>query len=683
MDIKILSAFLPLKPAVSEPGDLLAQLKAAGTIEVEVIKVLQGKLLLGSRLGEILAANTLNYKPGDQFNLRLSGDTKNPVLKASPRIPGPQILDSTRNPHLRQLLPPGQSVLAMVSGMTARHIEIRLAGQILSLPPQSGVTRNQLIGLLRNDASRSIEITPLDRKLIYKALLKQLLPDQLKSNSTSLIKLLNLLKKTLKAIPPEAAPTTASSRQLPQMPIANKRQSRASQPPGIPVKTPAAPPADKPPVSSKSDTRTPVVPGRTGALLSRETTPRDGVAPTTSNRLPVKLLPQVFKTDTRPNAPSKPQHPAATRSAPATQAVTSNTSSSVPKPSFPDRESIGSGSARSNPTAVAGIKAATPGPSQWSQLTLPGHEIFPTRANVPRKSSPDLAKDNAPRKPAPDLAKGNAPRKSAPDLAQVNVPGELIPSLTRPRTNAPPTLLQILLQMIPRVPDIDGTRIKQWLEFSSLIRSPDTKSGNATPGNALKTLQQLLAKGAFSRELDLAPQPMTKTPDDANAKPAPREVLLAQVRDGMKLLEQAVSQNLFQRASLAMQQETQQLPSLNFALPFLDQQEVKPLQIALNQRGQAKEEEEQSWDIQLSFELADLGPVACHVFLQGVTVAASFYCEEPGTRNRVEQALPELKQQLSTVGFSANELHSFPGKPDQSRPSARASYTEQLIDIEV
>jgi flagellar hook-length control protein FliK len=132
-----------------------------------------------------------------------------------------------------------------------------------------------------------------------------------------------------------------------------------------------------------------------------------------------------------------------------------------------------------------------------------------------------------------------------------------------------------------------------------------------------------------------------------------------------------------------MQQETQLPPSLSFALPFLDQQEVKPLHIELEQRDQQQEDKEKSWDIRLSFELADLGPVACHIFLQGMAVAASFYCEKSQTRTRVEQALPELKQQLSVAGFSAGELHSFPGKPGQPQTSTTTSYAESLIDIEV
>jgi hypothetical protein len=254
-----------------------------------------------------------------------------------------------------------------------------------------------------------------------------------------------------------------------------------------------------------------------------------------------------------------------------------------------------------------------------------------------------------------------------------------------PQASVTPTLLQILLQMVPKIPDLDAAQIKQWFEYSSLIRSPEAKPSSATPTDSLQTLKQLVGKEAFSRELDLTLQPRTTpTADDAPpAKTMPQELLLALLRDGMKLVEQALSQNLLQRASLGLQQETQQSPSLSFALPFLDQQAVKPLHIELEQRDQPQEEKEKSWDIRLSFELADLGPVACHIFLQGVAVAASFYCEKSQTRIRVEQALPELKQQLSVAGFSAGEMHSFPGKPGQPQTSKTTSYAESLIDIEV
>jgi len=647
MDIKILSELLTGKPAVSQTGDLLAQIKAAGTIEAEVIKVLQGKLLLSSRFGEILTTNTLNYKPGDQINLRLSGDAQNPVLKASPRIPGPLILDSGQNPRLNRALPPGQSVLAVVSRITAQRIEIRLADQILTLPRQPGVARNQLLSLQRNDAGRSIEITPLDRKLIYKGLLKQLLPDQPRSNSTSLVRLLNLVNKAVAATQSKAPAAIDSSRQLPAGVIAEKLQLQASQTAAAQPKDWSAPLADKPRLTSNAATQTSLAVIRTTGLSSRETSTRNAVTPTTNNRLLGKLLHQVNKADTRPDAPAKMDKPAASRSESAPQTTTNNAPNSVQKRPLSGIEKTGSGTANANQVAPTGVDRANHDLPKQQQPTLPHHQIYP--------------------------AHGNAAR-------------ELNSTQPPPQPSATPTLLQILLQMVSKIPDFDAAQIKRWFEFSSLIRSSEGKSSSATPTDALKTLKQLIGKEAFNRELDLTLQPGTKSPtaeDAPQAKTIPQELLLALLRDGIKLIEQALSQNLLQRASLGLQQENQQSPSLSFALPFLDQQEVKPLHIELEQRDQSQEEKEKSWDIRLSFELAELGPVACHIFLQGVAVAASFYCEKSQTRVRVEQALPELKQQLSVAGFSAGELHSFPGKPGQPQTSTTSSYAESLIDIEV
>jgi flagellar hook-length control protein FliK len=647
MDIKTLSEFLTGKPAVTETGDLLAQLKAAGTVEAEVIKVLQGKLLLSSRLGEILTTNTLNYKPGDKINLRLSGDEQNPVLKASPRIPSPVTLDSGQNPRLSRALPPDRSVLAVVSRITAQRIEIRLAGQILTLPRQPGVARNQLLSLQRNDARRSIEIIPLDRKLIYKGLLKQLVPDQPKSSSTSLVRLLELVNKAVDAAQPKAAPTLDSSRQSPARAIANKLQLPASQPATIQPKPRPAPLADKPQITSKADIQAPLPVAKAPGLSSLKTPASNEVTPPQNNRLLGTLLRQVNKADARPGAPVNLVKPAASRSGSAPHTATSKPSVAAQKLPLPGIGKISSGAANGNQIAANTVDRANPGPPNQPRPTLPNHHIGP--------------------------AHGNAPR-------------EMNSTQPPPQASVTPTLLQILLQMVSKVPDIDATRIKQWFEFSSLIHSPKANSSGATSTDPLKTLKQLVDKTAFSRDLDLTLQPRTRSPaaDDApTAKTMPQEILLAHARDGIKLVEQAMSHNLLQRASLGMQQETQQPLSLSFALPFLDQHEVKPLYIDLEQRDQPQEEIEKSWDIRLRFELADLGPLSCHIFLQGMTVAASFYCENSQTRIRVEQALPELKQQLSGAGFNAGELHSFPGKPGQPQTSTTTSYPESLIDIEV
>ena len=82
MDINLPSELTNPRPSTAAGGDLLAQLRAAGTIEAEVIKVLKDSLLLSSRLGEILTRNTLNYKTGDRLYLRL--DERRPPTVMTP-----------------------------------------------------------------------------------------------------------------------------------------------------------------------------------------------------------------------------------------------------------------------------------------------------------------------------------------------------------------------------------------------------------------------------------------------------------------------------------------------------------------------------------------------------------------------------------------------------------------------
>ena len=118
-------------------------------------------------------------------------------------------------------------------------------------------------------------------------------------------------------------------------------------------------------------------------------------------------------------------------------------------------------------------------------------------------------------------------------------------------------------------------------------------------------------------------------------------------------------------------------------MPLLEQNEIKPLYIDLAQRKRAQKQGDQCWDIRIRFEFSALGPVCCHIVLEGSAVAASFYSERAATRANIDAALPELRRQLIDAGFDAGEFHSFSGgfKIDQS-PLA-AAVGEALIDIEV
>ena len=84
MDIKIPSEPSSVRAASVQVGDLLSQLRVAGTVEARVVKLLnENQLLLNTRLGQILTSSTLDYRAGDRIKLRLDESSGQAVLKAS------------------------------------------------------------------------------------------------------------------------------------------------------------------------------------------------------------------------------------------------------------------------------------------------------------------------------------------------------------------------------------------------------------------------------------------------------------------------------------------------------------------------------------------------------------------------------------------------------------------------
>jgi len=657
MDIKSLSDSLSGRPAATQASDLLAQLKTAGTIEAEVIKLLPGKLLLSSRLGEILTSNTLNFKPGDRLNLRLDTETQIPVLKASPKSAQPVSLDARKVPDLFRVLPPDRAVLANVIRVLAQTAEIKIAEQILQLPRQVAVVKGQLLSLRRNDNRGSIDITPLERKQIYKAILKQLIPQQSVNRSSALVKLLNLVNTALTEAKPRPAAAESSRLQT-----ANPSPTTIlnAKPPGDVrlSKIPSDQITEKPQPAPTAASRN----------MARSATAAQLLAATGSRSAITAARPGVLQADSM-------SHPAVRQS---TNQINIKTAVS--------RLLANSVEYRSSGPPKTTRSAAPPGSVKAANLDT-----------IIRFNKPDV---DGRMPPTSSAAKPASTTIETPALS-VNrealvAPETLLPSTTLPSANAPsqvaadtkiaPTSLQLLLQLVAKLPEIDVANIKHLFAFASLIRTTNANATTTLPFDPVKILQQLTDQEFFSRELNRAMQGNGKKPANSEAtgaKPGVQEMPLLQIRDGIKLVEQALSQNLLQRASLGLQQETQQPLSFSIALPFLDEQEVRAFYIDLAQRNQSQEECNKSWDIRISFEFAGLGPISCHIILQGITVAASFYSEQKQTRTRIEGALPLLKKQLIGAGFSPGEFYSFAGKLAHNQAPATTAYSEALVDIEV
>lgn len=650
MDIKSLSDSLTGPPPVSKTGDLLAQLKAAGTIEAEVIKVLQDRLLLSSRLGDILTSNSLNYKVGDRLDLRLGGSEQNPVLKASSRQSGPMTLDSNQNPRVSRALPADQPVLAVVTRIAAQRIEIRLAEQILTLPRQPGIVRDQLISLKQDTTSRTIEITPIDRKMVYKALLKQLVPRQSDSGPASLARLLNLVNKAIIAPATKPAPLTNLARN-PAGVDSRLAQSQPLAPLTIKQTVPltdTSRPAAKPdnPASSLVSKSAKVLP--TASKGPETIRAESSTAPAVNNRQIDALLRQISRTDNKPVYPLTVVKPG------------------VPEPPLTTTPVLRRGfQSITQHAAITGQANATAVAASGAKLKPNAVAVASDKANIEPRAT------GAERQPVAD-----SQTKSQVTTALAGKPAA---------AGAAPTTLQSLLQWVPRLAEMNVNQIKQWFEFANLIRRPRAKAELTATIDPFRSLNKLNSEASFSRELTETIQLRLKATageDAPRAKTLAQEILQQTVRDGIKLIEQSLTQNLLQRASIGLQQETQQPLSLSLVLPILEKQDVKPVQIDLSQRNESSQDKDNGWDIQLNFEFEGLGAICCHLFLEGQALSASFYSEQDQTRNRIDQALPELKQQLHQAGFTNCEFHSFPGAATINPPPARTGYSESLIDIE-
>ncbi len=666
MDIKIPSDLPATKPVVSQVGDLLAQLKAAGTIEAEVLKLLPGnKLLLSSRLGDILTSNSLNYQAGDRLNLRFDDSAQQPVLRVSPRPGKPLLLDSRQNPELTRALTSDRPMLARVIRIVAQQAEIRLADQTLKLPRQVALVKNQLLSLRRNDARHSIEITRLERKAVYKAILKQLIPQQADSRTSSLVRLLNLI-----------APSTVEPRPAPpQRPETSRSQ--------WPTKPMPAPVAGGKPVSRVGaghsfeqaltirasggpQTAATAASSEPGKSSETSSAPRPGFA-----ARPLSAI------DSRNPLPGALQAaPAANRSVPLTHPMNTILGSSKTRESVVTRSAALQHPANpgrpSGPLMQAGGAAPTTrgtdientGSQTRNGRAIPVNEPY-RHATAPVQGAQTAAGQATPTGPAQATSLSGQPLGTNASLAPA---------------------LQPLLQLVTRFPDIDAAQIKKWLEFARLIYPSKATVSTAPSADIFRLLKQFSAGESFSRDLAQALQQNPRVSADADSsttRAQAQEALLLQAREGFKLIEQSLSQNLLQRATLGLQQETQQPLSLGFALPYADDQQTKSLYIDLAERNQAQDEDDKSWDIRLSFELAGLGPIACHLVLAGCAVGASFYSEQAQTRERIEMELPQLRQQLSRAGFTPGEFHSFPGKPAPNRTPTAADFSEALVDIEV
>ncbi len=249
------------------------------------------------------------------------------------------------------------------------------------------------------------------------------------------------------------------------------------------------------------------------------------------------------------------------------------------------------------------------------------------------------------------------------------------PGSTTWRTLAP------LTSMLRELGDFDPADLRRWLQLLGFTRPPSTPASASARNDLGALLQRTLGPA-----IDAARSPSTPEPGGrenlagdefthADSRPP------ASLREGLRLAEQVLGQNLLQRVSAGLQTEAQQSPVLNLALPFLDGQQVRSLAIEVEQRGRREATEDTRWEVRLRFELSGLGPVCCLLSLQGARVGAQFFSREDATRVAIEAALPELRRQLDRAGFVADELLSRHGEVPPEAANNDRLPVDSVIDL--
>ena len=250
--------------------------------------------------------------------------------------------------------------------------------------------------------------------------------------------------------------------------------------------------------------------------------------------------------------------------------------------------------------------------------------------------------------------------------------------------------LQALTRSLPTIATLDQRTIQKWIQHITQSSLSDKTAKGALPTtNPLSVLHQL-PKGEqnLSQLFQILMKPdqtqenfkvnqLKKTGAD-NVEPT-----LMQFREAVKSGEQSINQQLFQQVSLRLQQEFQQPIAFNLNLPFTEHQTVKSLKLKIRQKNKNASPENQAWEIKLSFEFGLLGLISTHIVLDGDTLSTNFWADKETTKVKIDNAIPEFKNQLIKNGFNLGSFFCYPGKPSNADNDEFNPMPDSLLDIKV
>lgn len=151
----------------------------------------------------------------------------------------------------------------------------------------------------------------------------------------------------------------------------------------------------------------------------------------------------------------------------------------------------------------------------------------------------------------------------------------------------------------------------------------------------------------------------------------------------LQQVEQTLNHLLIQKTSVRLQQELNQPLQFNLNIPLqLNEHKTTTLKLKIRQKPRNESEDEQHWEINLSFEFGLLGLISTHLLLHDRKISAHFWSVNPATKSLIDTHLDDFRQQLVNSGFELGFFDSHQGQPisvNESQPSLN----ENLVDINV
>ncbi|MCV6605123.1 MAG: flagellar hook-length control protein FliK, partial [Porticoccaceae bacterium] len=155
------------------------------------------------------------------------------------------------------------------------------------------------------------------------------------------------------------------------------------------------------------------------------------------------------------------------------------------------------------------------------------------------------------------------------------------------------------------------------------------------------------------------------------------------VQDLQRLVEGAVARIVSQQAQ-SLPQPGQDAVRWVFELPYRqgDEFHSMPMVIEREASGDDSAELEPGWQVELAFELAELGPIQARVLLRGDKVSASLWAQRDDTAQLADAELPVLEAALEGSGLSVGALVCRQGQHNASQHLVPNS-SSSLLDCRI